>query len=300
MAYPQNVGVVDLMIGFPFRDKKAIYEYLMPGIKDAETKDGFAMPAEYMFKQTPDEAGDDVDPIVSTFAQMDRYGIDIGLFGLSEQSIEAQRRFPGRVAFVTDVDPNDVMGAIRKVQQAKADHDLKAVSVFPCRMLPAGDRSTTPRCTPCMQPASSCDIPVIVNAGDRRSPLSDRPASDVELLRRGLLGLPRAEDRHAPRRRALGGPGRQADAQVAGPVLHAVAPSPPSTTPRPSSTTPTPGEPTRSCTPGTSPPGCPWSGSSPSCPTCGFKDEVWPKFLRENARSGLQAHELSPASPSTP
>src|SRR5262249_17223724 len=88
MGYPHDVGVVDLMIGFPFRDKKATYEYLMPGIKDRETKEGFAMPAEYMFKQTPDEAGA-ADPITTTFDQMDRYNIDIGLFGLSDMSIEA-------------------------------------------------------------------------------------------------------------------------------------------------------------------------------------------------------------------
>ena len=98
MGYPQGVGVVDLMIGFPFKDKKATYEYLMPGIKDTQSKGQFEMPAEYMFKQTPDEAGD-ADPITTTFTEMDKYGVDIGLFGLSEQSIEASKRYPGRVAF---------------------------------------------------------------------------------------------------------------------------------------------------------------------------------------------------------
>jgi hypothetical protein len=163
MSYPQDVGVVDLMIGFPFKDKKATYQYLMPGIKDAESKQAMEMPAEYMFKQTPDVAGD-ADPIETTFSQMDAYGIDIGLFGLSETSIEAKRRYPGRVAFVTEIDPNDVMGAVRKARHAKAEHDLKAVSVFPSGCFPqvaVNDKKMYPLYAACVD----LDIPIIVNAG---------------------------------------------------------------------------------------------------------------------------------------
>ncbi|HEX7094474.1 MAG TPA: amidohydrolase family protein [Acidimicrobiales bacterium] len=163
MGFPEGIGVVDLMIGFPFKDKKATYEYLMPGIKDPQSKQEFAMPAEYMFKETPDEAGD-ADPIETTFSQMDRYGIEIGLFGLSELSIEAKKRYPGRVAFVMEVDPNDVMGAVRKVKQAKAEHDLKAVSVFPAGcfpQVPVNDPKMYPLYATCVE----LDIPIIVNAG---------------------------------------------------------------------------------------------------------------------------------------
>ena len=163
MAYPEGIGVVDLMIGFPFKDKKATYQYLMPGIKDEQSKREFAMPAQYMFKETPDEAGD-ADPIETTFSQMDRYGIEIGLFGLSETSIEAKKRYPGRVAFVTEVDPNDVMGAVRKVKQAKEEHDLKAVSVFPAGcfpQVPVNDPKMYPLYATCVE----LDIPIIVNAG---------------------------------------------------------------------------------------------------------------------------------------
>jgi len=163
VAYPEGIGVVDLMIGFPFKDKKATYQYLMPGIKDEQSKREFAMPAQYMFKETPDEAGD-ADPIETTFSQMDRYGIEIGLFGLSETSIEAKKRYPGRVAFVTEVDPNDVMGAVRKVKQAKEEHDLKAVSVFPAGcfpQVPVNDPKMYPLYATCVE----LDIPIIVNAG---------------------------------------------------------------------------------------------------------------------------------------
>jgi uncharacterized protein len=163
LSYPTDIGVIDLMIGFPFRDKKATYDYLMPGIKDAQSRAEFAMPAQYMFKDIPGEAGD-ADPIETTFSQMDRYGIDIGLFGLSEVSIEARRRHPGRVAFVTEVDPNDVMGTVRRIKRAKEEHDLKAVSVFPSGLLPqvaVDDKKMYPVYATCVE----CDIPLIANAG---------------------------------------------------------------------------------------------------------------------------------------
>jgi predicted TIM-barrel fold metal-dependent hydrolase len=151
------------MIGFPFKDKKATYQYLMPGIKDAQSQGEFAMPAQYMFKDIPDEAGD-ADPIETTFTEMDKYGVEIGLFGLSETSIEAAKRYPGRVAFGTEVDPNDVMGAVRKVRQAKKEHDLKAVSVFPAGcfpQVPVDDPKMYPLYATCVD----LDIPIIVNAG---------------------------------------------------------------------------------------------------------------------------------------
>ena len=87
MPYPDGVGAIDLMIGFPFRDKKAVYEYLDAGIKDGGSE-SLEMPAGYMFKDVPAEASDDVDPIDVTFGEMDRWGVAAGLFGVSEQSVE--------------------------------------------------------------------------------------------------------------------------------------------------------------------------------------------------------------------
>lgn len=163
MGFPPDLGVVDLMIGFPFSDKKATYDYLMKGMKDRETKEGFAMPAQYLFKDIPDEAGE-ADPVATTFGEMDRHGIDIGLFGLSDNSLEAQRRHPGRVAFVIDVDPNDITGVLARVRAAKADHNLKAVSVFPSGTFPQvaiDDPLMYPLYATCVE----LDLVAIVNVG---------------------------------------------------------------------------------------------------------------------------------------
>ena len=106
MGYPDGIGAIDLMIGFPFKDKKATYDYLRAGIKDTG-EDASVMPAGYMFKDTPDEAGDD-DPVEVTFGQMDTWGVSAGLFSVNENSIEAKKRYPNRVFFSIDIDPNDI------------------------------------------------------------------------------------------------------------------------------------------------------------------------------------------------
>ena len=63
-----------------------------------------------------------------------------------------------------EVDPNDVMGTIRRVKQTHADEDLKAVSVFPagCRpQVPVDDPKMYALYATCVE----LDIPVVVNAG---------------------------------------------------------------------------------------------------------------------------------------
>jgi predicted TIM-barrel fold metal-dependent hydrolase len=164
MAYPQGVGAVDLMIGFPFRDKKATYDYLMPGIKDSQSKEGFEFPAEYMFKQAPGAAAADEDPIATTFSKMDALGVAAGLFGLSENSLEARRRHPGRVFLSLEVDPNDISTTVRKIRDAHAEHGIKAVTTFPAGCIPQVPVSDR-RYYPVYQTCIDLDIPIIANAG---------------------------------------------------------------------------------------------------------------------------------------
>ncbi len=164
MNYPEDIGVVDLMIGFPLRDRKATYDYLQRGIKDTETKESFTFLAEYMFKDVPDGAKDDIDPIEEAFAAMDACGVARGLFGLSPEAIEARRRYPERVDLSLEVNPNDVMGTVESIRAAVAEHAIKAVSVFPAGCLPqvpVNDAKMYAVYATCTE----LGLPVIVNAG---------------------------------------------------------------------------------------------------------------------------------------
>ena len=126
---------------------------------------------------------------------------------------------------------------------------------------PAGRQEDVPRSTP------SASRSVCRSSSTPACP-APHPAmaQHADAARRGVLVLPRAPDRDAPRRRAVDRADGQAAAQVARAALLDAARSRRSTTRGTSSSTPTPGAPTRSSTPGTTRPGSPSTGSSPSCP----------------------------------
>ena len=160
---PEEIGVVDLMIGFPHRDRKAVYDYLRKGAKDSESKD-MTFLAEYMFKDVPDEVDDDRDPVDVTIGEMDRYGIDAGLVGLTRMTLEARERYPGRFLLSLEVNPNDVMESVRGIRRAKAEQDLAAVTFFPAGCLPQVPVDD-PKAYAVYATCVELDIPVVVNAG---------------------------------------------------------------------------------------------------------------------------------------
>ncbi len=164
MPMPTDVGIVDLMIGFPSADARAHYDNLRAQAKDAESKD-MEFPAEYMFKQVPNYLPEGADPIEVTLSQMDKFGIAIGLIGLGgEQSSRAVKDHPDRFRLSAEIDPNDITGAVRRIRRAYDEHGIAAVSTFPagCNpQVPVNDR----RYYPVYQTCIDLDIPIISNAG---------------------------------------------------------------------------------------------------------------------------------------
>jgi hypothetical protein len=163
VTHPSGVKAIDLMIGFPYRDHHAVFDYLMRGIKDTETA-SMAMPAGYMFKEVPDEAPEDRDPVEVTLGLMDECGVEAGLVGMSKQSIEAAKQHPRRVLLSLEIDPNDITGGVRKIRAAHAEEGIKAVTTFPSGCMPQVPVSDR-RYYPIYQTCIDLDIPIIVNAG---------------------------------------------------------------------------------------------------------------------------------------
>lgn len=162
MTFRSDIGVIDLMIGFPFVDKHVVYDYLYAVIKDDQSKEA-QFPVGYMFKDTPEELGDH-DPIDYTFSRMNTHNISAGLFSISGIALEARRKFPNRVFLSLEIDPNDITGTVRKIRNIHAEHGLTAVTTFPagCNpQVPVSDR----RYYPIYQTCIDLDLPIIANAG---------------------------------------------------------------------------------------------------------------------------------------
>ena len=163
MPMPTDIGVVDLMIGFPSGQARRHYDFMQSQLRDAESRT-MEFPAEYMFKQVPNQLDEGQDPVQATLGEMDRFGVAIGLVGLGGGvTARALKEHPDRFRASLEVDPNDVTGAVRRIRSAYDEHGIVAVTTFPagCNpQVPVSDR----RYYPVYQTCIDLDIPIVANA----------------------------------------------------------------------------------------------------------------------------------------
>ncbi len=167
MTMPTDIGIVDLGIGFPFQsieEKMKTYDFFRPLLKDAQSQKEFEFPAQYMFKDVPDVISPDEDPVQWIVDKMDAFNIEMGVTGLSEYGIRAKREHPGRFHLMGSVDPNEGMETLRRMEQAKADHDIVGVQCFPSGTFPqvgVNDKKMYPIYMKCVE----LGIPICINGG---------------------------------------------------------------------------------------------------------------------------------------
>jgi uncharacterized protein len=142
MAMPTDIGIVDTMIGFPSPDMKETYRIITQQTKDQESKEDFEFPVEYMFKDVPDkELTRRDDPVAITLAEMDHWGVEKGMIGvggggLREITERALGQHPDRFIGSVNVDPNRGMKDMRFIQQAYDKWGVRAATMFPAGTFP--------------------------------------------------------------------------------------------------------------------------------------------------------------------
>ena len=174
MAMPTDVPVIDTMIGFPARDLKAQYEFITKQTKDTQSKEEFEFPAEYMFKSPPDkekEVRETEDPVGYTLDQMDKCGVSIGMVGVGHREGQGEatgedaiKRYPGRVIGSVGADPNDGIAGIENIVRAYETWGVRSISMFPAGcfpQVPINDK----KMYPIYAKACELDIPVFVCTG---------------------------------------------------------------------------------------------------------------------------------------
>ncbi|MGF7151704.1 hypothetical protein FHS96_005372 [Sphingomonas zeicaulis] len=164
---PRDIRVIDTMLGVPLKeDRSDWFDFFRPLLRDKQSLEQFAMPAQYMFRNIP--AAEGVDDLPGwTVGEMDRFGIDKALIGYVEGSplnrIVAER-FADRFVFDMPVDPNGGVDTVRAIRRAHAAVGLKAISVFPCGCVPQVPINDK-RMWPIYTLACELDIAVAVNVG---------------------------------------------------------------------------------------------------------------------------------------
>jgi predicted TIM-barrel fold metal-dependent hydrolase len=184
MGMPNQLGIIDLMLQIPTADGKNRYDFLKPLLLDKESRDSFDFPAQYMFKDIPD-TGASSDNVALTLREMDKYGIERAMVGLSRghSSAEAERglsEHPNRFFPSFEVNPNLGMEGVRDLVRAHEKYGVKAATAFPCGLcpqVPINDKKFYPLYAKCVE----LDIPICICAGVP-GPRVPMMAQDVALL----------------------------------------------------------------------------------------------------------------------
>ena len=168
MAMPTDVGIVDTMIGFPHKDMKATYRFITNQTKDRQSKEDFEFPVEYMFKNVPEKQFREAeDPVAVTLGEMDRWGIEWGMIGVGEPGDVGERALkdhPDRFIPSASFDPNQGMEGIRSLVRAYEMWGVRAVGCFPAGTFPQvaiNDKKMYPLYAKCVE----LGIPVFCCAG---------------------------------------------------------------------------------------------------------------------------------------
>ncbi len=138
MGMPQDIEIIDLMLGFVSADNSKNYDFMKPLLRDRESLEEFRFPAQYMFKEVPASLQSD-DYIQYTVELMDHFGIRRAMIGVSEKDTtgrEALRRFPERFFASYGVDPNRGMEELRNIRRMHEEYGIKAVTAFPAGLFP--------------------------------------------------------------------------------------------------------------------------------------------------------------------
>ena len=139
MGMPDGIGAIDLMIGFPAADMAQQYAFITQQTKDRQSKEEFEFPAEYMFKNSPDKVLEKDDPVGTTLREMDKWGVEKGMIGVSDpegNGVKALKDQPDRFIPSGNGDPNKGMQGIEQIVKEYETFGIKAVGLFPAGTFP--------------------------------------------------------------------------------------------------------------------------------------------------------------------
>ena len=152
--------MIDTLIGFrPPLGADRDLARVAPALK------GRQHPADYMYRDIPTGAAEDDDVVADTLSAMDAHGVSVGLVSLASPAAEeAARRHPDRFVLSADIDGNDIDGSIRRLRDTHERLDIRAAAMFPPGtdpQLPVDD----PRWYPLYATCVELGLPLFCTAG---------------------------------------------------------------------------------------------------------------------------------------
>ncbi len=183
MPMPTDIGIIDLMLGIPSPDQPSTYDFMKPLLRDKQSLEQFEFPVEYMFKDVP-KTGQQSDYIKYTLEKMDQHGIERAMIGVSlenETSRLALRQHPDRFLASSHCDPNQGMEGVARLVREHEEFGTVAVGAFPCGyvpQVPINDKAFYPVYAKCVE----LDLPIFCCAGvpGPRIPMAPQKVEHVD------------------------------------------------------------------------------------------------------------------------
>jgi len=162
---PGGLGIIETMMGFPDPDPRRLYDFFRGNIRDKESKETM-FPVEYLFKQNvPTALTEDLDPVEVAITTMDHFGIDRSMIGIEgDPGLRALTEFPARFIPSCSADANNGLDEVRKIRRLHDEHGLKAVGTFPAGCTPQVPIDHA-RWYPIYSVCAELGVPIFVCAG---------------------------------------------------------------------------------------------------------------------------------------
>ncbi len=167
MTMPSDIGIIDLMLGIPEGNKKDWYEFLRGQLHDKESLEEFEFPVQYMFKDVPKDIPKDADAVAVVLDEMDHHDIERAMIGVGferDVSLRALTDHPDRFFGSYSIDPNRGMDGLRDLVKAYETLGIKSAQVFPAGLLPQipiNGKEMYPYYAKCIE----LDIPICCTTG---------------------------------------------------------------------------------------------------------------------------------------
>jgi predicted TIM-barrel fold metal-dependent hydrolase len=161
-----NGGAIDLMMQIPEGPKKYWYGFLRSSLMDKESGE-MNFPVEYMFKDVPADMDENIDPVQAVLGEMDHWGIDKAMLGIGffdNASTRAVQEHPDRFFGSFEVNPLKGMEGVRELEKAHRELGVKAATLFPAGLnpqVPIDDKKLYPLYAKCVE----LDIPICICTG---------------------------------------------------------------------------------------------------------------------------------------
>jgi len=138
MPMPRDVGIVETMISIPRTEQPKTYDFMRPLLRDKQSLEQFDFPVEYMFKGVP-KLDKQEDYTKYTLEQMDHYGIERAVIGVrldDPVTVQAVKQHPDRFIPQGQADPNEAMEGVRRIVREYEELGISSLGAFPCGLVP--------------------------------------------------------------------------------------------------------------------------------------------------------------------